>query len=252
MKYSSITVGERIRQARKELGWSQDKLIALLRSNQYNAGVSRTTLVAIESGEEGKTLDNVSLRTLCAMCDLFDCDMGYLLGEYDEKHRVAAEVCDATGLSETAVQRLSSELTYSKQLPPTVRKDSVQPIEILSNLLSDSEFWRVLNNLSVCTAPVSEQFMDTYDAWNADFRNAEGPYSERVPFADAMRDSQIASAAMHFSAAAARAVGWDTGNKNTATAKQPKRQKKEDDSITVETMDRLDKLHAERQQSSTS
>ena len=94
--------------------------------------------------------------------------------------------------------------------------------------------------------------MNTYDAWNADFRNAEGPYSERVPFADAMRDSQIASAAMHFSAAAARAVGWDRENKNAAPAEEPKRQKKEDDSITVETMDRLDKLHAERQQSSTS
>ena len=252
MEYSAKTVGERIKQARKEAGLSQIKLIALLRSEQYNAGVSRTTLVAIESGEVGKTLDNVSLRTLCAMCDLFDCDMGYLLGEYEEKHRVAAEVCDATGLSETAVQRLSAELAYSKQLSPTQREESVQPIEILSSLLSDGEFWRVLNNLSMCTTTVSEQLMNTYDAWNADFRNAEGPYSERVPFADAMRDSQIASAAMHFSTAAARAVGWSTGNKNAATAEEPKRQKKEDDSITVETMDRLDKLHAERQQSSTS
>lgn len=272
MEYDSKTVGLRIRQARKDAGWSsQDKLIEQLRSRQ--AGISRTTLSAIEAvpdnskpddskevirkkekqeAKQREAVGHLSISTLCAMCDLFDCDMGYLLGEYEEKHRVAAEVCDATGLSETAVQRLSAELAYSKQLSPTQREESVQPIEILSSLLSDGEFWRVLNNLSMCTTTVSEQLMNTYDAWNADFRNAKAPDSERVPFADAMRDSQIASAAMHFSTAAARAVGWSTGNKNAATAEEPKRQKKEDDSITVETMDRLDKLHAERQQSSTS
>ena len=77
LRYNSITVGERIRQARKELGWSQDKLIEQLQNRQ--AGIGRTTLSAIESGKKD-ALDHVSLSALCAMCDLFDCDMGYLLG----------------------------------------------------------------------------------------------------------------------------------------------------------------------------
>ena len=72
MRYNSITVGERIRQARKELGWSQDKLIEQLQNRQ--AGIGRTTLSAIESGKKD-ALDHVSLSALCAMCDLFDCDM---------------------------------------------------------------------------------------------------------------------------------------------------------------------------------
>ena len=219
LRYNSITVGERIRQARKELGWSQDKLIEQLQNRQ--AGIGRTTLSAIESGKKD-ALDHVSLSALCAMCDLFDCDMGYLLGEYEEKHRVAAEVCDATGLSETAVQRLFAAMSFSKNPSSAFTKDSVLPIDILSNLLSDGEFWRVINNLFLWTTPESKWFMDSYDSENAYLRDAEGVAAEMTPFADAMRDSQIASAAMHFSAAAARAVGWDRENKNAAPAKEPK------------------------------
>ena len=243
MRYDSKTVGLRIRQARKDAGWSsQDKLIEQLQSRQ--AGISRTTLSAIEAvpdnskpddskedlrkkekqeAKQREAVGHLSISTLCAMCDLFDCDMGYLLGEYEEKHRVAAEVCDATGLSETAVQRLFAAMSFSKNPSSAFTKDSVLPIDILSNLLSDGEFWRVINNLFLWTTPESKWFMDSYDSENAYLRDAEGVAAEMTPFADAMRDSQIASAAMHFSAAAARAVGWDRENKNAAPAKEPKR-----------------------------
>lgn len=114
-------------------------------------------------------------------------------------------------------------MSFSKNPPSSFTKDSVLPIDILSNLLSDGEFWRVINNLFLWTTPESKWFMDSYDSENAYLRDAEGVAAEMTPFADTMRDSQIASAAMHFSAAAARAVGWDWDNKNAAPAEEPKR-----------------------------
>lgn len=40
------------------------------------------------------------------MAELFNCDIGYLLGDYDERDRETADIKEVTGLSEIAIERL--------------------------------------------------------------------------------------------------------------------------------------------------
>lgn len=62
---------------------------------------SSTTLRRWEHGDDIPTLDAIE-----RMSRLFDCDIGYLLADYDERHHVTADICRVTGLSERAVERL--------------------------------------------------------------------------------------------------------------------------------------------------
>lgn len=223
LEYNYSEIGFRIRNERRAKEWSQEELIARLQYRE--AGIGRNKVSDVENGEV-EALKSLSLDTLEALCDLFECDLGYLLGEYAERRRVAAEVCYTTGLSETAVQRLlnlKSDITDY-----TVGKvfGVVPRIDILSRILSDHEFWQILNNLSQWTSPVLEEQMSTFDAVNAYAPATDGIIAEMQPLSTPLRDTEIASVAMHFFNVAKRAVGWDTyttGNKNTAPAKEPKR-----------------------------
>ena len=220
MEYNEAVVGKRIRQARKAKNWSQDKLIEELQNRQ--TGINRNNLSAIENGKEG-ALGNISLTALCAMCDMFDCDMGYLLGEYEQRHRVAAEVCDMTGLGEVAVQRL---LTLRADRAGQRREQlfGVTPrTEILSRIIADPEFWRIINHLSVCTSPEIANSMSMFNVANTFAPATEEGIAELEPLSTPIQDTDIASTAMHFFNVARRAVGWDSEKKNTALADEPKR-----------------------------
>ena len=39
------------------------------------------------------------------MCEVFDCELGYLLGEFDCKTREATDIQAKTGLSEKAIKK---------------------------------------------------------------------------------------------------------------------------------------------------
>ena len=147
MRYNEAAVGKRIRQARKDKKWSQDKLIEELQKRQ--TGINRNNLSAIENGKEG-ALGNISLTALCAMCDMFDCDMGYLLGEYEQRHRVAAEVCDATKLSSPAVDTLMGMNYYAKYGDNVLSNPVgfISQVDILSRMLESAEFVRILGNIA--------------------------------------------------------------------------------------------------------
>lgn len=69
-----------------------------LESFAPKVGISRQTLSKWESGQgTGPTVDD-----LLRMCELFDCDFGYLIGEYSCKRRVSTDIQNATGLSPEA------------------------------------------------------------------------------------------------------------------------------------------------------
>ena len=68
-------MGERIKTQRKELGLSQFELSGMLYCD-------RGVLGKYEKGERIPPLD-----LLFRMCEKFDCELGYLLGEYEEKTR---------------------------------------------------------------------------------------------------------------------------------------------------------------------
>lgn len=104
MKYDFAEIGNRVRTLRKKQYGSQDDFIEAL-NNQCSLRISRNTISAIENGNEG----SFSLDFLLAACTLFECDMGYLLGEYGEcKTRDEQFIHNQTGLSEKSIKRMVS------------------------------------------------------------------------------------------------------------------------------------------------
>lgn len=90
-------VGTRIRQGREALGLSRKEFLLRI----YKSESSHKTLTAWENGERLPDLDSLAL-----MADLFDCDIGYLLGDYKERHHITTDICKETGLSELAAENL--------------------------------------------------------------------------------------------------------------------------------------------------
>jgi transcriptional regulator with XRE-family HTH domain len=105
--YNWKKIGERIQKERQALRLSQTNLCIKL-------NLGRNSLVDFEKGRKLPQLD-----TLTNMCKLFDCDMGYLLCEYDCKYHNAADIKAETGLSEKAInsimqQKISANLFGTK------------------------------------------------------------------------------------------------------------------------------------------
>lgn len=126
MKYSNrlSTVGNRIKTERKKLGLKKADFLPRI----YKSETSHKTLTAWENGERLPDTDSLAL-----MAELFDCDIGYLLGDYAEHHRVTADICAETGLSEKAVDVI---LQYKKQNPDYIKS--------LNFLLESDNFEAVL------------------------------------------------------------------------------------------------------------
>lgn len=88
-------IGERIKKARQEKHLTQVELAEKL-------GMHREAIMNWERGRTSPDLFNSG-----CLCQLFDCDLGYLLGEYDTKKRVSDDICTVTGLSEKAAEKLA-------------------------------------------------------------------------------------------------------------------------------------------------
>ena len=94
-------IGERIRTERKKLDLTQDGL-----AEKIDIGSRQT----IAQWENGVALPPLS-KLLC-MCDLFGCEIGYLLCDYDCKTRTATDIQKETGLSEAAIKELITAHTF--------------------------------------------------------------------------------------------------------------------------------------------
>lgn len=91
------TIGNRVKKERKEtLHLSQEKL-----AQKYH--ISRNKVIDIEKGVHN--IDYIFLLELCRDCN---CDIGYLLGEYDCRTGRVTDLVKETGLSENAIDKLLS------------------------------------------------------------------------------------------------------------------------------------------------
>lgn len=97
MKYDKNAIGKRIRKERETLGLSQTEFAKLLKFKESSRQV-------IGNWEKGKVLPH--FEYMLEMCKVFNCELGYLLCEYDCKTRVTTDIVKATGLTEDAVNRL--------------------------------------------------------------------------------------------------------------------------------------------------
>jgi transcriptional regulator with XRE-family HTH domain len=101
LKYNWKRIGSRIKAERLKLdldkGRSQQAFLA-------RVGFSSNSRALLSKWENGETVPD--LDTLLKMCDIFNCEVGYLLCEYDTKTREATDIEAVTGLTEMNIQKL--------------------------------------------------------------------------------------------------------------------------------------------------
>ena len=128
IEYNYEEMGKKIRTIRKSNKCSQEELIDKLSKKGFSIG--RNKLSAIENGDVGYS----QVGFLEALSKIFGCDIGYILGEYGCTTKETSDICEVTGLSEKAID----EIIKRKN------ENCAEQIDILSCLLQDTGFWRVL------------------------------------------------------------------------------------------------------------
>lgn len=95
INYDWKKIGARIKLERENKDMTQEELAA-------SVNVSRSTIIKWENAR----VSTPSIRDLLLLCNFFDCELGYLLCEYDCKERVVTDVQKETGLSEKAIEKI--------------------------------------------------------------------------------------------------------------------------------------------------
>lgn len=126
MKYNYIEIGERVRHLRKEQGKSQDEFLDDLKE-KYKIKMSRNRLSEIENGDK----ESFSFDFFLAISQEFECDIGYLLGEYNAKTQNNSFICNKTGLTEESIHKLEYEKDNSR-------------IEQFNKFILEPVFWETL------------------------------------------------------------------------------------------------------------
>lgn len=111
MKYNYIKIGDRLRQLRKDHGYSQDKLIDIL-DDEYGVKIGRNTYSNIENGCQSAS--NFKLDLLIALSSLYGCDIGYLLCEYDNITGRNTDIQKITGLNDESIKALEGAVRESE------------------------------------------------------------------------------------------------------------------------------------------
>lgn len=92
--YDLEKTGSIIRERRKQLDLSLEQV----------ASACYTTRQTVSKWEKGT--GEMTFEQAVKLCNALGCDMGHLLGEYPELTRQAANICQETGLSEAAVNKI--------------------------------------------------------------------------------------------------------------------------------------------------
>lgn len=101
MEYNYKIIGKRISSLRKARKMSQRDLIVRLEKD-YFISIGRNTLSALETGNPVSQ----KIDLLLALCDIFNCELGYLLGEYDLPTGRETDIANETGLSPDSVRKM--------------------------------------------------------------------------------------------------------------------------------------------------
>lgn len=103
MKIDYKKMGDRVLKLRKEKDYSQGKLSAIL-EDEYYINCSRQRISNIEHGNNNK----IDLSLLEALSDIFNCDIGYLIGEIEEHTQENKYICDRLNISEKAADNIKA------------------------------------------------------------------------------------------------------------------------------------------------
>jgi len=111
------TIGARIKEERKRANITQSELAHLIADliKPEDPDAKDIGQSVISNWEKGVALP--TLNKIVCLSHIFQCDVGYLLGDYDERTRDHADACAITGLSQTVVDLLirlkNSQSTYA-------------------------------------------------------------------------------------------------------------------------------------------
>lgn len=98
-----LKIATRIQGERKRHNMSQEELADRLSALLGCDDIAQNTISGWERGKNLPPLDKIF-----ALSQIFECDCGYLLCDYDEKTHGLNDICQSTGLSELSVQTLCS------------------------------------------------------------------------------------------------------------------------------------------------
>ncbi|MCL2036309.1 MAG: helix-turn-helix transcriptional regulator [Oscillospiraceae bacterium] len=126
-------IGERIKNERKKMGISQSKL-------SESIGVKDRGTLA--NWEDGMRLPE--LKNFCALCEVFECELGYLLCEHDCKTRVATDIHATTGLSEESINILR-QLQKSDNLKARAIMEIINTL--IESLKHNKEVWNLFQSI---------------------------------------------------------------------------------------------------------
>ena len=203
-------LGLNIRKAREDAKLTRSALVERLCRSQLAPGnyadggrlLKEDTLKQWELGRNSVRLDWIP-----ALCEVLDCDPGFLFGEYPQHHRQTADICAATGLSEKAASNLKEYDYFYKvggEKTNYPDRSGLTPSEVLSHLLESESFWRVLGNISQWTKTgVLEmaRLADQYDPTAGGLPTVPSyiePNPAMIPFEENMRELYMAAATKRF------------------------------------------------------
>ena len=125
-------IGENIKKIRTSQKPKMSQKNFLLEINMSSDSVS-----SLRKWENGEMFPSTEI--LARICEVFGCDFGYLIGDYEERDYSSSQIRKYTGLSETAISRIhSANIDLA---------ESVTALRALNDLLSSELFWDMLSDL---------------------------------------------------------------------------------------------------------
>lgn len=113
---------------------SRQKLVDMLNSREDRPIIrGKKDTLSPETLKQWEYGNNpINIEWIPVICEVLECDIGYLFGEYEEKRRETSDACKVTGLSEAVIERFRREEgNYRKKQ--------------LEGVLLDKRFWEIIN-----------------------------------------------------------------------------------------------------------
>ena len=145
-KYDKKTIGARIKQCRLAAGMKQKDLAARL-------GLADSSRPMVSKWERGAQLP--STEQLFAMCDIFDCDIGYLVGDYESEYLTAEILARGFGIEQETLEGLWLGGVNNRD-DLTIRRLA------LNRLLQTDDFMLALGSIDLCISNGEKLVRETY------------------------------------------------------------------------------------------
>jgi len=173
--YTSEAIGKLIRSEREKRNWTQKKLGEKL----------SVTGKQVSNYEQGILTPPADM--LIKLCEVYNCELGYLLGEddYSQGTRIQTAICNATGLTTETIDVIQ-KITGAEEKRISFGYDAEKYRRILNSLLLSKHFvWFIerLGDLDDCVRDmntIDKQLQEKFEA--IDLNEALGIYSNSIDY----------------------------------------------------------------------